>query len=87
MCLSISQLSQELLRVKYQLRSGCRSNDDRFCVDFLVFFKNGDGDFCEFVGAHVAVVEEQGLFGVKEVKHVFKGLVVSDAVAAELKMS
>jgi hypothetical protein len=35
----------------------------------------------------VAVVEEQGLFWVKEVKHVFKGLVVSDAVAAELKMT
>ena len=35
----------------------------------------------------MAVVEEKGLFGVKEVKHVFKGLVVSDAVAAELKMA
>ena len=35
----------------------------------------------------MAVIEEQGLFGVKEVKHIFKGLVVSDAVAAELKMA
>jgi hypothetical protein len=36
----------------------------------LVFFKNGDGDFCEFVGAHVAIVEEQGLFIAKEIEHV-----------------
>ena len=70
MCLSIPQLSQELLRVKYQLRSGCRGYDDRLCVDFLVFFKNGDGDFREFVGAHVAVVEEQGLFVAKKIEHV-----------------
>ena len=70
MCLSIPQLIQELLRVKYQLRSGCRGYDDRFCVDFLVFFKNGDGDFREFVGAHVAVVEEQGLFIAKKIEHV-----------------
>lgn len=70
MCLSIPQLIQELLRVKYQLRSGCRGDDDRFCVDFLVFFENGDGDFCEFIGAHVAVVEEQRLFIAKEIEHV-----------------
>ena len=70
MCLSIPQLSQELLRVKYQLRSGCRSDDDRFCVDFLVFFEDGNGDFCEFIGAHVAVVEEQGLFVAKKIEHV-----------------
>ena len=70
MCLSIPQLIQELLRVKYQLRSGCRGYNDRFCVDFLVFFENGDGDFCEFIGAHVAVVEEQGLFVAKEIEHV-----------------
>lgn len=70
MCLSIPQLRQELLRVKYQLRSGCRGDDDRFCVDFLVFFENGDGDFCEFIGAHVAVVEEQRLFIAKEIEHV-----------------
>ena len=70
MCLSIPQLIQELLRIEYQLRSGCRSNDDRFCVDFLVFFEDGDGDFGEFVGAHVAVVEEQRLFIAKEIEHV-----------------
>jgi len=70
MCLSIPQLLQELLRVKYQLRPGCRGYDDRLCVDFLVFFEDGNGDFCEFIGAHVAVVEEQGLFIAKEIEHV-----------------
>jgi hypothetical protein len=35
----------------------------------------------------MAVVEEQGLFRVEEIEHVFSGLVVSDAVAAELKVS
>ena len=70
MCLSIPQLIQELLRIEYQLRSGCRGYDDRLCVDFLVFFKNGDGDFREFVGAHVAVVEEQRLFIAKKIEHV-----------------
>ena len=35
----------------------------------------------------MAVVEEQRLFIAKEIEHVFSGLVVSDAVAAELKMS
>ena len=67
---SIPQLCQELLRVKYQLRPGCRGYDDRFCVDFLVFFENGDSDFREFVGANVAVVEEQGLFIAKKIEHV-----------------
>jgi hypothetical protein len=87
MYLSIPQLIQKLLRVKYQLRSGCWSHDDRLCIDFLIFFDDGNGHFREFVGAHVAIIKEQRLFRGEKIEHVFSGLVVSDAVAAELEMS
>ncbi len=85
--LSFSQIIQELPRIKNQCLCRYRSHNNGFAEYFLVFFDDGNRHFRELVGAHVAVVEEQGLFGVKEVKHVFKGLVVSDAVAAELKMT
>ncbi len=65
----------------------CGRNNNRFRVDFLVFFEYGDGYFREPVWSHMAVVKEQGLFRRKEIEHVFSGLVVSDAMAAELKMS
>ncbi len=87
MYLSIPQIIQELLRIKNQLIPGYRGHNDRFCVDFLVFFDDDNRHFCEFVRPHMAVVEEQGLFRVEEIEHVFSGLVVSDAVAAELKVS
>ena len=35
----------------------------------------------------MAIVEKQGIFRGEEIEHVFSGLVVSDAVAAKLKMS
>ena len=35
----------------------------------------------------MAIVEKQGIFRGEEIEHVFSGLVVCDAVAAELKMS
>jgi hypothetical protein len=35
----------------------------------------------------MAIVEKQGIFRGEEIQHVFSGLVVRDAVAAELKMS
>ena len=70
MQLSIPQFTQELLRVKNQLASRYRGHDYGFCVDFLVFFNDSDGDFREFVGPHVAIVEEQRLFIAKKIEHV-----------------
>ena len=84
---SIPQLIQELLRVKNQLIPGCRCENDGFRIDLLVFFEDGNSHFCEFVGPHLAVIVQQRLFWMKEIIHSFCGLVVIDAVAAELKMS
>lgn len=87
MYLSIPQIIQELLRVKNQLILGYRGHYDRFVVDFLVFFDDDNRHFREFVRAHMAIVEKQGIFRGEEIEHVFSGLVVIDALAAELKVS
>jgi hypothetical protein len=87
MYLSIPQIIQELLRIKNQLIPGYRGHNDRFGVDFLVFFDDCNGHFSEFVRAQMTIIEKQGIFRGEEIEHVFRGLVVRDAVAAELKMS
>ena len=87
MYLSIPQIIQELLRIKNQLIPGYRGHYDRFGVYLLVFFDDDNRHFREFVRAHMAIVEKQGVFRGEEIKHVFSGLVVSDSVTAELKVS
>ena len=51
----------------------------------MLFFRDNDGHFREFIGAIVAIIEEKRLFWVEEMEHVFKGLVVNDAVAPVLE--
>lgn len=77
---------QELLRIKNQLIFRDGGDNHGFGVDFVFLFGDDDGDFSELVGAHVAVVEEKGFFWGEEMEHVVCGLVVKDAVAAELKV-
>ena len=55
---SIPQIIQELLRIKNQLIPRYRGHNDRFGVDFLVFFDDCNGHFSEFVGAHMTIVEK-----------------------------
>jgi hypothetical protein len=62
---SIPQLMQEFLRIKNQLIFRDRSDDHSFVKYLLLFFGDDDRYFRELVGPHMAVVEEQRLFGVK----------------------